>query len=66
MSTEHRRDLTGFDPEPADLDLIVEAADGARSAGCEWLHVDFDHDLEGFYVEACGFRPTRAGLIKLR
>ncbi|HAM25620.1 MAG TPA: GNAT family N-acetyltransferase [Microbacteriaceae bacterium] len=46
--------------------LIVEATDGARSAGCEWLHVDFDHDLEGFYVEACGFRPTRAGLIKLR
>ena len=52
--------------------LIVEATDGARSARCEWLQADFDHDhdhdldLEGFYVEARRFRPTRAGLIKLR
>lgn len=53
--------------------LIVEATDGARAAGCEWLHVDFEgtDDLDGpdlgdFYVEACGFRPTKAGLIELR
>jgi hypothetical protein len=28
------------------------------------VHVDFDDELEAFY-EACGFRPTRAGLIQL-
>jgi predicted N-acetyltransferase YhbS len=41
------------------------AAINARAAGCEWLHVDFEADLEPFYFEACGFRPTRAGLIHL-
>jgi hypothetical protein len=36
-------------------------------AGCEWLHVDFDDAtrLAGFYFDACGFRPTTAGLIHL-
>ena len=46
--------------------LIGEAEEGARSAGCEWLHVDFDDELEGFYVEACGFTATRAGLKRLQ
>jgi ribosomal protein S18 acetylase RimI-like enzyme len=32
--------------------------------GCEWVHVDFDDDLEAFYA-ACGFKPTKAGLIQL-
>ena len=43
----------------------VTARDGARAAGCEWLHVDFDDDLAPFYLEACGFRPARAGLMAL-
>jgi ribosomal protein S18 acetylase RimI-like enzyme len=46
--------------------LVAEAVEGARRAGCEWLHVDFDDDLAPFYLEGCGFRPTPAGLIRLR
>lgn len=38
----------------------------ARAAGCEWLHVDFRPELRAFYVDACGFRPTDAGLVRLR
>jgi GNAT superfamily N-acetyltransferase len=45
--------------------LVIEAAERARAAGCEWLHVDFDDDLTAFYLDACGFRPTPAGLIAL-
>ena len=37
----------------------------ARSAGCEWLHVDFEDHLHGVYFDACGFTPTNAGLIEL-
>jgi ribosomal protein S18 acetylase RimI-like enzyme len=45
--------------------LVTAAATHARAAGCEWLHVDFDGDLSGFYFGACGFTPTQAGLIQL-
>jgi GNAT superfamily N-acetyltransferase len=45
--------------------LVSEATAGARAAGCEWLHVDFDDHLRGFYLESCGFQPTNAGLIAL-
>ena len=45
--------------------LVKVAADHARKAGCEWLHVDFEDHLRGFYFEACGFVPTNAGLIAL-
>lgn len=47
-------------------ELVSGAVRGARAAGCEWLHVDFEARLRGFYVESCGFRPTEAGLIALR
>ncbi len=46
--------------------LVARATDGARAAGCEWLHVDFDDHLRDFYFGACGFAPTNAGLIALR
>jgi GNAT superfamily N-acetyltransferase len=46
--------------------LIREAVDRAKEAGCEWLHVDFDPHLRSFYFDACGFRPTDAGLISLK
>lgn len=46
------------------LRLVETARDGAREAGCEWLHVDYDADLREFY-RAAGFRPTEAGLIDL-
>ncbi len=45
--------------------LVRAAVEGARAAGCEWLHVDFDDELRPFYVDACGFVPTSAGLIQL-
>jgi hypothetical protein len=45
--------------------LVAAAVAGAREAGCEWLHVDFDEHLLPFYLDACGFEPTFAGLIPL-
>jgi GNAT superfamily N-acetyltransferase len=45
--------------------LVRRAAVAADEAGCEWLHVDFQPHLRGFYVGACGFGPTDAGLIRL-
>lgn len=47
-------------------ELVAGAVRGARAAGCEWLHVDFDDELRGFYFDACGFRRTDAGLIRLK
>src|SRR5262249_10371979 len=44
---------------------VRRAAAHAKAAGCEWLHVDFRDELANFYFEACGFRPTAAGLIHL-
>lgn len=45
--------------------LVLIAAEEARKAGCEWLHVDFEPHLTAFYLDACGFRPTDAGLLRL-
>jgi GNAT superfamily N-acetyltransferase len=45
--------------------LVARAADGARAAGCEYLHVDFEDHLRPFYYDACGFAPTTAGLMEL-
>jgi len=44
--------------------MVRQATSLAREHGAEWLHVDFEPHLTGFY-RACGFRPTDAGLIKL-
>ncbi len=46
--------------------LIAVVVAEARAAGCEWLHVDFEDHLRGFYLGACGFEPTNAGLIALQ
>jgi GNAT superfamily N-acetyltransferase len=45
--------------------LVRRAADLARSKGSEWLHVDYEPHLEGFYTR-CGFERTEAGLINLK
>jgi GNAT superfamily N-acetyltransferase len=45
--------------------LVVAARDGAKSAGCEYLHVDFEDRLRPFYLGACGFTSTSAGLLAL-
>lgn len=47
-------------------EVVRRAVEQARAAGCEWLHVDFEPQLAPFYLRACGFRPTDAGLIHLR
>ena len=41
------------------------AAEQAKAAGCEWLHVDFEPHLSAFYFDSCGFRRTEAGLVHL-
>jgi len=46
--------------------IVRLAAEQAKAAGCDWLHVDFEPHLRAFYFDACGFRPTDAGLIDLR
>jgi GNAT superfamily N-acetyltransferase len=44
--------------------LVEEAIEEIRRAGCEWVHVDFEERLAGFY-SACGFTPTAAGLRRV-
>jgi GNAT superfamily N-acetyltransferase len=44
--------------------LVLRAITVARERGMQWLHVDYEPQLEGFY-RACGFQPTLAGLIAL-
>ena len=45
--------------------IVKVAEDEARAAGCEWLHVDFEPSLRQFYLDACGFGSTPAGVIQL-
>jgi GNAT superfamily N-acetyltransferase len=46
--------------------LVALASERVRAAGRQWLHVDFDEEgLGRLYFDACGFRPTIAGLIDL-
>ena len=45
--------------------LVDHARRGAKAAGCEYLHVDFEDHLAAFYYGACGFRPASAGLLEL-
>jgi ribosomal protein S18 acetylase RimI-like enzyme len=43
--------------------MVAIAAEHARAAKCEWLHVDFEEHLQPFYLRSCGFRAAHAGLI---
>lgn len=43
--------------------LVRSAAEAAATRGLEWLHVDYDPHLEGFY-QGCGFKETKAGLLR--
>jgi GNAT superfamily N-acetyltransferase len=45
--------------------LVVVAAQEARDAGCQWLHVDFEPELGDFYLRSCGFSPSAAGILAL-
>lgn len=46
--------------------LVGVAREASAAAGCTWLHVDFEDPLREFYLDACGFVPTAAGLVRLR
>jgi ribosomal protein S18 acetylase RimI-like enzyme len=46
-------------------ELVRRATVLARERGVEWMHVDYEPLLAGFY-RRCGFRPTEAGLMRLR
>lgn len=45
-------------------EMVRLAAEAARARGAQWLHVDYEQELDGFY-RACGFKPTLAGLMRL-
>ena len=44
--------------------MIKLAVEVARERGVEWVHVDFEPHLRGFYY-ACGFHRTEAGVMRL-
>jgi ribosomal protein S18 acetylase RimI-like enzyme len=46
--------------------MVTLAAQRAKNAGCEWLHVDFGSELRPFYLDACGFQSAEAaGIMNL-
>ncbi len=45
-------------------ELVQRATAVAREQGVDWLHVDYEPHLDGFY-RSCGFQSTPAGLIRL-
>jgi GNAT superfamily N-acetyltransferase len=53
-----------FQRQGIGMRLVRDAADEARTRGIEWLHVDYEPHLDGFY-RGCGFEPTLAGLMQL-
>jgi GNAT superfamily N-acetyltransferase len=58
--------LPGEQRKGIGTELVRIVADESRNAGCEWLHVDFERDLAGFFLERCGFGPNEAGVLDLR
>jgi GNAT superfamily N-acetyltransferase len=45
-------------------ELVRRAVEETRRRGIEWIAVDFEPQLAGFY-QRCGFRPSHAGVIHL-
>lgn len=46
--------------------LMVQALLGdLKDRGISWVHVDFEPDYLDFYLSACGFGATSAGLLDL-
>ncbi|WP_163275182.1 GNAT family N-acetyltransferase [Cellulomonas iranensis] len=45
--------------------LVAGAVEQARAAGCHWVHADYEPHLVAFYEDACGLRPTAAGVVRL-
>ena len=55
---------TGYRRKGIGSHLIRKAAALAQAKGLQWLHVDYEPHLKGFY-EDCGFHDTHAGLMRL-
>lgn len=62
LDTSVHRDFQG---RGIGRELVTRAIALSRDRGCDWMHVDFEAHLEKFYSD-CGFRPTLAGLVRLR
>lgn len=45
--------------------LVTRAVQLATTAGCTWLHADFDAVLAPFFHDCCDLSPTAAGLVRL-
>ena len=45
--------------------LVAAAVRDVAAAGCEWLHVDFEPHLTGFYLDRCGFAGSPAGVLRV-
>jgi ribosomal protein S18 acetylase RimI-like enzyme len=45
--------------------LVQALIEQVKDSSCEWLHVDYEPHLSDFYIKACGFRTTPAGLLRL-
>jgi ribosomal protein S18 acetylase RimI-like enzyme len=45
-------------------EMVNKAVSESRERGVEWVHVDYEPVLAGFY-RRCGSQPTSAGLIRL-
>jgi GNAT superfamily N-acetyltransferase len=44
--------------------VVRKAVEEASRTGVTWLHVDYEPELHRFY-EACGFRPSSAGVLRV-
>ena len=55
---------SGYQRRGIGTELMRQAAAAASKRGIEWLHVDFEPHLEGFY-RGCGYKKTEAGLLNL-
>jgi len=46
--------------------LVKTAAGFAKEKNVDWIHVDFEPHLETFYLDKCGFRSTKAGVLRVK
>jgi GNAT superfamily N-acetyltransferase len=54
-----------FQRQGVGTELVTQAISLCREAGITWVHVDFEPHLSAFYLTACRFRPSAAGVMKL-
>ena len=57
--------MVDADCNPASVSASSTPHTDDQAAGCGFLHVGFDEDLHGFYIDACGFGPGSADFIGL-